>query len=76
MCLSMSLKHYFIPQNSGWEMTVGNCTVWYLHVSIDEPIQFEIFVVIAEGVDQLFGNLQHSESASLNWLILVQGFSP
>jgi hypothetical protein len=27
-------------------------------VSIDEPVEFKIFIVIAEGIDQLLGNLQ------------------
>ena len=29
-----------------------------LHVSIDEPVELEVFIVVAEGVDQLFGDLQ------------------
>ncbi len=28
-----------------------------LHVSVDEPVELEVFVVVAEGVDQLFGDL-------------------
>ena len=45
----------------------------YLHVSIDEPVELEVFIVVAEGVDQLFGDLQGQkqlcESSQVNFLV-------
>ena len=45
----------------------------YLHVSIDEPVELEVFIVVAERVDQLCGDLQGQkqlcESSQVNFLV-------
>jgi hypothetical protein len=36
-------------------------------MSIDEPIQFKVFVVVAKGIDQLLGNLSHYSRLIINF---------
>ena len=32
----------------------------YLHVPVDQPVEFKVFVVVPEGVDQLLGDLKEA----------------
>jgi hypothetical protein len=48
--------------------SVAECmNFYYLNMSIDEPIQFKVFVVVAKGIDQLLRNLSHYRRLIINF---------
>ena len=41
--------------------------MYHLHVPVDQPVELKVFVVVAEGVDQLLGHLEGGDELVILW---------
>ncbi len=69
----MSFKRYICWLRAG---VLSKFAYSYLHVPVDQPVELEVFIVIAKGIDELFCDLEQAHvkeelEHGVNWNVEV-----